>query len=122
MKKTVMIIDDQPMVIKMLSQFLSPTYNVIGKQDARDAVTYFAEGHNADAVISDIMMPAMNGTEFLEATEQLMGDMMPPVMMVSSVEQSSERLKCFKHGAKDYMVKPFNPEELLIRLGYMIKN
>jgi len=117
-----MIIDDQPVVLKMLSNFLSPMYTVVGKQDARDAVTYFGEGYKADAIISDIMMPLMTGTEFLKATREILGDMMPPVIILSGVEQSNERIKCFNYGAKDYMVKPFNPEELLIRLDNLLKN
>ena len=45
-----------------------------------------------------------------------------PVLMLSSVENSNEKMKCFHHGAKDYMVKPFNPAELQVRLNNLITN
>ena len=123
MKKTVMIIDDQPAVRKLLSHYLGHFYNVIEKSCASDATEFLDRGEWADVIIADVMMPEMTGIEFLEDSKKRFGKSMPPVMMLSSVENSTEKLKCFSNGAQDYLVKPFNPEELRMRLdNLLIKN
>ena len=120
MKKTVMIIDDQPAVRKLLSHYLGKFYNVIEKSDANEASDFLNMGNRADIIIADVMMPVMTGIEFLQASVKKFGKALPPVLMLSSIENSAEKLKCFKYGAKDYIVKPFNPEELRMRLDNLI--
>jgi CheY-like chemotaxis protein len=67
MKKTVMIIDDQPAVRKLLSHYLGKFYNVIEKADASEATDFLNTGNRADIIIADVMMPVMNGIEFLQS-------------------------------------------------------
>ena len=69
-----------------------------------------------DLIISDIRMPEMRGDEFLaylklnELFKQI------PVVMLSSEDSTSERIRLLEEGAEDYIVKPFNPMELKIRI------
>lgn len=110
-----MIIDDQQSTRKLLKHFLGHSYNVIEETNCKSALATLATGTHADAIVSDILMPEMTGIDFLRAIQKTSASA-PPVIMLSGVENSSEKLKCFQFGAKDYITKPFNPVELRVRL------
>lgn len=119
MKKTLMIIDDQKSTRMLLSHFLGRYFNVVEKSSAKEALDSLDE-NAADAIIMDVLMPEMTGIDFLRTYQNQKPDGMLPVLMLSSVENSSEKLKCFHYGARDYVVKPFNPEELLVRIKNLL--
>lgn len=121
MKKQLLIIEDQASTRKLLGHFLGQFYDVVEKENAADALSWMNEGNKPNAIIADIIMPEMTGLEFLSALNDS-GSEIPPVMMLSSVENSSEKMKCFNLGARDYIVKPFNPEELRVRVGNFFRN
>ncbi len=121
MKKQILIIEDQPSTRMLLSHYLGNFYQVIEKASAYDALDWLSNGNKPAAIITDIMMPEMTGIEFLSQVKNTRVDA-PPVIMLSSVENSSEKMKCFSLGARDYVVKPFNPDELRARIANVIKN
>jgi len=121
MKKQILIIEDQLSTRKLLSHFLSNYYQVIETEDATEALTLLSNGFKPDVIVSDLIMPGTSGLEFLKQMKDLEFETIP-VMMLSGVENSHEKMKCFNLGAKDYMVKPFNPAELQVRLSNMIAN
>ncbi len=121
MKKQILIIEDQASTRKLLSHYLGNFYHVIEKENASDAISWLNMGHKPDAIVADIIMPEMSGVEFLSQLKNADPDS-PPVLMLSSVENSVEKMKCFNLGALDYMVKPFNPEELRIRINNLVRN
>lgn len=114
-----MIIDDQKSTRVLLSHFLGRYFNVIEESNAKTALDAI-DNCKADAIIMDVLMPEMTGIDFLRLYQKMHPDTMRPVLMLSSVENSSEKLKCFHYGARDYVVKPFNPEELLVRLKNLL--
>lgn len=114
-----MIIDDQKSTRLLLSHFLGRYFNVIERSSAREALDTLDESA-VDAIIMDVLMPEMTGIDFLRTYQKEKQDAMLPVLMLSSVENSSEKLKCFHFGARDYVVKPFNPEELLVRIKNLL--
>lgn len=81
---------------------------------------YMKEKH-PDLIISDIRMPLMRGDEFLHYLKcnELFKDI--PVIMLSSEESTSERIRLLQEGAVDYILKPFNPMELKIRVKKIIE-
>lgn len=117
-----MIIEDQQSTRKLLSHFLASSYTIIEKSNAKEALHSFLEGVKVDAIISDVLMPEMTGIEFLRQYQNQFIEKTPPIIMLSSVENSTEKLKCFQLGARDYVTKPFNPEELKIRLNNILLN
>lgn len=120
MKKQVLIIEDQLSTRRLLSNYLGNSYTVTEKENAKDAVKWLELGNQPDAIIADILMPEMSGIEFL-STFKDSNFKETPIIILSSVENSAEKIKCFNLGARDYMVKPFNPEELSLRLTNLIK-
>ncbi|MFZ4520412.1 MAG: response regulator [Bacteroidales bacterium] len=112
MKNTILVIDDEPTIRMILDRFLvSKNYEVVAKSDGNEALEWL-EGNLPDLVICDIQMPNKDGYEFLEMFRQRGYTKHTPVIMLSSVENSKERVKCYRLGAQDYLCKPFNPEEL----------
>ncbi|MCX6306824.1 MAG: response regulator [Bacteroidetes bacterium] len=112
MKNTILVIDDEPTIRMILDRFLvSKNYEVVVKTDGNEALEWL-EGNLPDLVICDIQMPLMDGYLFLENFRQRGYTKHTPVIMLSSVENSKERVKCYRLGAQDFLCKPFNPEEL----------
>ncbi len=121
MKKQVLLVEDQAATRKLLSHYLGEFYEVTEKATAEEALEWMAEGNTPDAIVTDIIMPEMTGIEFLTHLQRSQNDV-PPVLVLSSVENSVEKMKCFNLGALDYIIKPFNPEELRFRLHNIFRN
>ena len=111
MRHKILIIDDEKSIRLLLQNFLSKIYDVESKSDGIDALEWL-EGNLPDLIICDLQMPNMDGYLFLEKVRQRGFTKHTPVIMLSGVESSKERIKCYRLGAQDFLAKPFNPEEL----------
>ncbi len=120
MKKTILAIDDELSIRMLLENFLSQTYNVVTCDDGQEGLKYLEQGELPDLIVTDIQMPNLDGYEFVRNVRASGFFSNIPVIMLSGIESSNERVKCLKLGADDYMVKPFNPEELVIRIDNLI--
>lgn len=109
--KKILIIDDEEVMCNLLEFFLKDKYEVITCHSGRSALSALEESI-PDLIISDIQMPEMTGFEFLEEVRVRGFTKHVPVIMLSASEESAERIKSYRLGAQDYLVKPFNPEEL----------
>lgn len=120
MKKTVLVIDDEMSIRMLLENFLSKTYKVVTRNDGQEGLKYLEQGDMPDLIVADIQMPNLDGYEFIKNVRASGFFKNIPVIMLSGIESSNERVKCLKLGADDYLVKPFNPEELAIRIENLI--
>jgi CheY-like chemotaxis protein len=111
MKQTILVIDDEQSIRLLLENFLSKTYTIISKADGMQALEWL-EGNLPDLIICDIQMPVMDGYDFLQKLRQRGYTKHTPVIMLTGVETSKERIRCYRLGAQDFLQKPFNPEEL----------
>jgi DNA-binding response OmpR family regulator len=113
MKHKVLVIDDEPTIQLLLMNFLTKTYDydVTIKSDGSEALDWL-ETNLPDLIISDISMNNVGGYEFLTRLRERGYTKHTPVVMLSGVESSEERVKCYKLGAQDFLSKPFNPQEL----------
>lgn len=80
---------------------------------------FLAEQNIFDVIILDIMLPNMNGYEVLQNLRQ--SNITTPVIMLTAKDGIDDKIKGFKVGADDYLVKPFHREELLLRLEAMVR-
>lgn len=121
MKKTLLIVDDEPSIGLILEYYFSKEYDVVVKPNGQAAMTWLEEGNLADGIVADLEMPFMDGLEFIKQlrASTLYKDI--PLVMLSGKDETSNKIMCLKQGADDYMVKPFNPEELDIRIKNMLK-
>lgn len=116
MKKHILVVDDELSIRMLLDNFLSDDYDVTTKDNGYEAMTWLQEGNKADLLLVDIDMPMINGYELTESIRKQSGMSHVPVIMLSSKQKSADRIRSFSAGADDYLQKPFNPEELLIRI------
>lgn len=122
MKKKVIVIDDKYEIRNLLNMFLSKDYEVVTFENGHTAFTWLQSGNIPDGIISDIQMPELDGRKFLSLVKSSGMFNKIPIIMLSSIHNSDERIKMLDMGADDYVVKPFNPAELKVRLSRLIKN
>lgn len=99
---------------------MSKTYEVITKSDGMEGIDWLEKGNMPDLIVADIQMPNMNGYDFIKNIRSSGYFKDIPLIMLSGIESSQEKVKCLKLGANDYMVKPFNPEELAVRIEILL--
>lgn len=116
MKKKILILDDKETIAKVLSIYLMSDYDVQWLPNGLEGVEWLQDGNTPDLIISDIRMPKMRGDDFLEWIKQNELFRHIPVIMLSSEDSTSERIRLLEIGAEDYIVKPFNPMELKIKV------
>ncbi|PCI98864.1 MAG: two-component system response regulator, partial [Flavobacteriales bacterium] len=121
MNKKILIIDDDPSIRMLLEHILKEKYEVESKEDGHDALLYMQEGNVPDMIISDLSMPKMNGIDFIDNIKSSNFFNNISLIVLSAKENSKERIECLKRRADDYMVKPFNPEELKLRISNIFR-
>ncbi|TAJ13946.1 response regulator [Marinilabiliaceae bacterium JC017] len=120
MKKKLLVIDDKPEIRSLISLFLSKEYEVITTSNGQKAFEWLHEGNFPDCVISDVDMPTVNGETFLSQIKASGVFKDIPVIILSSLQSSKDRIRLLQLGAHDFIVKPFNPEELKIRIEKVV--
>jgi DNA-binding response OmpR family regulator len=119
MKKKILVIDDERTIRVLLENFLKE-YTVVTKNDGLEGLSWLQEGNMPDLIVADIQMPNLDGYEFVKQLRASGYFKDIPLIVLSGIESTAEKIKCLKLGANDYMVKPFNPEELAIRIELLV--
>jgi len=120
MKKQVLIVDDKSSIAKVVSIYLKKDFDFIYFDNAIKAIAWLNAGNNPDIIISDLRMPEMSGIEFIKYLKNNELLKFIPIIVLSSEDSSSEKIKLLDSGVSDYIVKPFNPMELKIRLNKIL--
>ncbi|MEF9923554.1 MAG: response regulator [Muribaculaceae bacterium] len=121
MKKRILIVDDKSVIAKVVSLHLRD-YECIYHSSALQSITWLTENDLPDLIITDLRMPEMTGQEFLHFLKSNDLYKQIPVIILSSEDSTSDRIKLLEDGAADYIVKPFNPLELKIRINNVISH
>ncbi|GHT21061.1 two-component system response regulator [Bacteroidia bacterium] len=116
-KKKILVIDDEVGIRFILEKILKQDFDVICLPNGQEGLGYLEAGNFPDLIISDLQMPEMNGFEFLEKVKNCGFFDEIPIMILSGGELSNDKIKCFQLGAEDYVVKPFNPSEVIARIN-----
>lgn len=111
----VLIVEDQPVSRKILEAMLAKSYTVISAASGREAIK-LAQENNPDLVLLDIEMPEMDGFETMEALRNRIIDEAVPVIFLTAREDSESREKGLEAGAVDYITKPYDRQELSIKV------
>ena len=111
----VLIVEDDKILAKTVEQCLGSKYDVDHAYDGEEGVLY-AKQEIYDLIILDIMMPVMNGYEMLA---EIRKD--TPVLILTAKDGIDDKVKGFRTGADDYLVKPFNRDELVVRVEALIR-
>lgn len=121
MNKRILIVDDRPEIAKIITTQLSKDYEIHSEANPIEALAWMLAGNVPDLIISDINMPEMDGKTFLKHLKASSRFNFIPVIILSCLESSNDRMELLEAGASDFIVKPFNPQELKTRIRDLLK-
>ena len=116
----ILIVDDDEMMLMMARHILATKYEIVTASTGAEAIEIF-ENERPDMVLSDLMMPEMDGYELHRILQEKSGETVP-IMFMSANEGDESEIKGFEVGAADYIHKPLKPDVLLRRVGNIIDN
>ena len=115
-KDTLLIVDDIPANVSVLYKFLSQEgFKVLVAQDGKSAIQR-AEYGNPDLILLDVMMPGMDGFEACRILKSQETTLEIPIIFMTALADTVDKVKGFSLGASDYITKPFQHEEVLARV------
>jgi len=116
---SVLIVDDEPSVRQTLSEWMrKKNFHVFEAEGGRQAMEMI-QRDDPDIVISDVVMPGMDGIQLLKEAKAVKAD--TPFLMISGYPSRSTAVDIMKYGASDYLPKPFTPEELVNRVSRTLR-
>ena len=114
----ILIIEDEKILSDTIKQCISKKWNTEQAFDGYEGYI-LAKENIYEAIILDLMLPEMSGNEVLIKLRK--ENINTPVLILTAKDSVSDKLKGFRDGADDYLVKPFNPDELIARLEAIIR-
>jgi DNA-binding response OmpR family regulator len=122
-KTLVMIVEDNPEMAGYIADVLKPAYTLITAGNGIEALNMLRTmGTLPSLIISDVMMPEMDGFTLLETLKQTDAYCTIPVIMLTALTDKEHRLKALNTGVDDYITKPFSKDELIARTTNLISN
>ncbi len=120
-EKTVLVVEDNGDFCHFLSQELSRIYNKV--MTAKDGIegAMMAEAENPDIIVSDVMMPRMNGTDMCRRIKENIETSHIPIILLTAWSTDEGRAAGYKAGADAYIAKPFDMEVLLARISNLLE-
>jgi len=118
MAETILVVDDEPSILEVMSLYLSRDgFNVVTAEDGDQALD-LARSQNPDLILLDVMLPFRSG---LEITETLRGERSVPIILLTARTDEIDRINGLELGADDYVVKPFSPREVVARVRAVLR-
>ena len=112
-----LIVDDEPLNVDLLEQELAAAgYRTLAAQSGEDALAVAAKS-KPDLILLDVMMPGIDGYETCKRMKAGATTRMIPVIFLTALSDTFDKVRAFRLGAVDYVTKPFETEELLARVG-----
>lgn len=118
-KNKILVVDDEAQIRNVLRILLeSRGYSVICASNGRNAIQKMQNEENVDLIIMDIMMPKMSG---YQATEEIRKFSYVPILFLSAKSLNTDKHSAYGSGGDDYIVKPFESAELLMKIDALIR-
>ncbi|WP_372627521.1 response regulator [Arsukibacterium sp.] len=120
MAKTILVVDDSSSVRQVVSMALkSAGYDVIEACDGKDALAKLS-GQKVHLMISDVNMPNMDGITFVKEVKKLPAYKFTPIIMLTTESQEAKKMEGQAAGAKAWVVKPFQPAQMLAAVSKLV--
>lgn len=116
----ILVVDDSPGNIRIVAAMLQPNYNILAANNGVRAIK-IAEDTQPDLILMDVMMPDMDGFTVCETLKKNPNTKDIPIIFITAKTELDDIVKGFSIGGCDYISKPFNPEELLVRVNTHIE-
>ena len=118
MPQTILIVDDEKRLVSLVESYLTQEgYRVATAYNGKEALAV-AKKENPDLIILDIMMPEMNGYDFMHVHR---AEHDTPIIMLTAKVEDDDKIIGLELGADDYVVKPFKPRELMARVRNVLR-
>jgi DNA-binding response OmpR family regulator len=117
-KRLILVVDDEPAIVRLVrSKLLADGYAVETAGSGEEALE-FLENERPDLIVLDLMMPGIDGFETLR---RVRSQMQVPVILLTARSGDADVSRGFTTGADDYLTKPFNPDELSLRIAAVLR-
>lgn len=120
-KPTLLIVEDNFELREFIAKRLNKSFNIILAENGEIALGRAIE-HNPELIVSDIMMPVMNGLDLCKAVKQNIDTSHIPIILLTARDSAENKIEGYKTGADDYIPKPFNIELLETRIQNLIES
>ena len=120
-RPVVLLVEDNPDMLAYLAELLAPDWSVLQATDGEAGLTC-AAAEMPDVIVTDIMMPGMDGLAFLAGLRRNIQTSHIPVLLLTARQDHETRLRGFALKADDFLPKPFDDDELRARLGAMMES
>ena len=114
----ILVIDDDDRLRLLLKKYLSKNKFKVSTCPNIEKANILLQEFSFDIIILDVMMPGKTGIDFLLEKDN---NIKTPVLLLTALDQITDKIKGLKSGADDYLTKPFEPEELLLRINNILK-
>ncbi|AOA00017.1 DNA-binding response regulator [Carnobacterium divergens] len=114
----ILVVDDEDRIRRLLKMYLERENFIITETDNGEDALFLALENDYDLILLDLMLPKMDG---IEVAKQLREKKETPIMMLTAKGEETNRVQGFEVGADDYIVKPFSPREVVLRVAAILK-
>ena len=115
--RKILIVDDSPTERHVLNDLLTKSgYEVVASDNGEDAILK-AKSHKPDLILMDVVMPGLNGFQATRAISRDPETRAIPIVLCTSKSQETDKIWGMRQGARDYIVKPVNRDELLEKIA-----
>jgi len=116
--KKILVVDDEKKIVDIVKAYLERDgYRVISAYDGKSAL-YMARSQSPDLIVLDLMLPEVSGCDVCRT---LRAESNVPIIMLTARDDDSDKIVGLELGADDYVVKPFNPKELISRVRAVLR-
>ena len=115
----VLVVDDKENMLKLFCRILGDRYQITTASDGRAGIETFRQG-KFDLVVTDVRMPGMSGMQLLVECKRSRPDVM--VILMTAYGEVSQAVEAMRHGAYDYITKPFDPDQMVIVIERALKH
>ncbi|MFN7704658.1 MAG: response regulator transcription factor [Chryseotalea sp.] len=116
-----LIADDEPSLPVLLKEFFRKEFNSTHVPDGDSCLHHVTHVSVPDVIILDLNMPGLDGLQTVKRIRENPEWNNIAIVMLSATENSTARIECLKAGADDFITKPFNPEEIRVRIRAILR-
>ncbi|OGS06178.1 MAG: hypothetical protein A2204_05470 [Elusimicrobia bacterium RIFOXYA1_FULL_47_7] len=121
MHNNILVVDDEPQNIELLEALLEPMgHKVVKASNGAEAIDKLSGGQ-IDLVLLDIIMPGMSGYDVLDKIRANNRTRRIPVIMITAINGTDEKIKAIEAGCDDFITKPFDKHELIVRISSLLR-
>lgn len=119
-KPHILIVDDDNRILKLLKKFLTQNNFLVSTSASATEASKLLSSFIYDLIILDVMMPKITGIDFAQRIRS--SGILMPVVMLTALSEPEDKIRGLESGASDYVTKPFEPRELLLRINNLINS